>query len=1689
MSESAPKDKEKKSKDKEKSKEKSKEKTADKEKKEKKDKKSAEAADAGSPSKEKKEKKDRHGTTEGTSEATGESKDVRVAGSTKYNRHKKKVEKEGKTKTTILWVPEGRLPTDKDVVFQELKEEGGSGVIFVNLADPNNRVWQLPDIAAGTTGSTKTMEASSQVALEKKKFPERKEWKDETAKKDVVKRAKQALTGFLKTNDLTKDEYTIMSGNLAREYMSIFRKVDSEGEKWLSDTAAAQVQEYIARKKEAAAAAVAQEMRTQSLVGKVVEEEGPLPAAPLTTKQIPISPLMTKAFFLKDPYYYRRINVRNSRRTARECQLEDTTFLRPGAGIIKVLCAVPVKLGPSADKSSVAAIVRDWVGAFCMMFIDQEEFVVTSAFPLLEYVEFPMTGYNKLPVLLDDIPLVMTFPNQDAATYFHDSIKIAFCAMYGQGKDDTRIVHMRAYSLEFSSSEISFYPGGTVPDANVVSKKILSQTDRDGAFMDADFFQLRLCMRAPEGRDHVLRAWIRSVDEGTVFKAKSPAMLNNHLRVIEEAIRAPAVHEDSTLAASIIAHLSLLRTDQPETIKNRIEALRTSYRIITPLMEQWKPRSEMPDLPLPECFLPVAGSDAEMHDEVTTAARRRQYGITQVPPGIYLTMLCYCGNSVLCDSVGNLFSEVIVPQPTTVELELFTPACSDFRWILSFGGANENWVGEIAAWKEVYNNAGRQTFRARFLHAAQRLLEAQHFPTLGYVFDAPVAQLPVSCCHVLCVLRIDSKDKVPTNAGEWRAMEEFESQTYLQSLMASHSSRMQFLPSSYYNCVRFVKAAVDYRNSLDFRKEGGFYLGHLVFSQDADGCEVLVPESNRHLVPLTRICSEMPTLEQWRWIQSLNERKRRTRSFGLDTTSPVNEYSTFEQRFGAAVGELENAIGLRIECFYDMEMFVLDELQQLRAVFAVSMIPQTTVVHPQSKRLVPAVPRGTVPMVWKHTDVVEDAYFRLYWPRLFPYLAEERSTSFARAYSTAQPFTLDEAFRLQQPGSLLSYATIDKCIFMISFLRPVCTWVATDERDIVQRYGGQEDDVAAMSVEQAVETATANYSSAQDSTVQTIKSILLESAMKTNLIWSQTRATIQELEENITKGYAERLVSAAPKPPPKKKTRTFDELFGDEEVDDEDGPREATVYELPCSLEELVFKDLSAENANKYFLMQELVQDVVDVAAVDCVDVGEVREVGAIITDMISVIESTDELIDGAALLALKQDTEEAAWQERHDFQRRWLDVFKRDSDSQVLEGAGAGRPGDATRGVSTNAKMDIIEEDEELDNPMCQPLFYDGSTHMISSFNDGVRVCLAKAANSAFQLQQLQRVAASAIEGLELIQCIQEYSACATRRATLLGSDASPITAAPAAPLGPTPQPADSGMPAVVIVSKEFVEFPIVVVDPLRCLVLHGVTGKVRFPTIATASMEVLAAHLRTTDISVPQTLLQFQFDANTCERLLEMSLQMKAPLLALRFATLLFGTPSGPSHFFSGSAALQLRTLVQDGFMFEYGIKDWLHMEVLGGDPIAAAMDVLWWIRFLKEATADAQGTERKDAFGDHEGSWKQVYAETRVRVFLSFGVHALSKDEATLWAQSIGRYVEYLSLRDSSVSDAEIEVLVNCCPNIKSLDVSYTSITSHSIELIVHHLLTLVECSIAGCDVSLQDQDALRRHCTENRRRVAQ
>eukprot|EP00658_Telonema_sp_P-2_P025899 TRINITY_DN20440_c0_g1_i1.p1 TRINITY_DN20440_c0_g1~~TRINITY_DN20440_c0_g1_i1.p1 ORF type:complete len:304 (+),score=61.67 TRINITY_DN20440_c0_g1_i1:266-1177(+) len=287
-----------------------------------------------------------------------------------------------------------------------------------------------------------------------------------------------------------------------------------------------------------------------------------------------------------------------------------------------------------------------------------------------------------------------------------------------------------------------------------------------------------------------------------------------------------------------------------------------------------------------------------------------------------------------------------------------------------------------------------------------------------------------------------------------------------------------------------------------------------------------------------------------------------------------------------------------------------------------------------------------------------------------------------------------------------------------------------------------------------------------------------------------------------------------------------------------------------------------------------------------------------------------------------------------------------------------------------------------------------------------------------------------------------------------------------------------------IILVSKEFDEFIVPGSQPLRSLLLADVNGKIRFPSVTSSVLEVVSSYLRCNDFTLPTALRRLELTVEKAEAVMDVAVQFKAPMLALRIASILFASRSG-AEYFSAPAVAQMQRMFTDSFMFEYPVKDWLAIETLGGDTVAAAMDVMWFIRFSKEALQEMEA--HNNNFPDHEGSWKQLFAETRVRAFLCSGVQAVTQEEVVLWTTSLGRYVEYISFRNQRISDAEVEVLAQCCPNLRSLDLASTNISNQTVKILLEHCKRIVECSVTGTTLGGREVDALRRHCAENKQKM--
>ncbi|KEG10495.1 putative leucine-rich repeat protein [Trypanosoma grayi] len=1593
--------------------------------------------------------------------------------------------------TVAVWTQEGK-PTDEG--WAEVTLESGD-VVYMQWGSPSITRWQLPD----------PPRVQNPTTVAERSFDIKKDWAEQQ-RKLVRTAAAKALDDCVfsrgEEKSMPEAERAQMVQNIANEYMvaSGANGYDESSDKWLRRAAGTEVDTLLAARRMTKTAGWALQQQPATLVlqaklglvGYVSREVDGSAAATTATEPLqdeeellaPESPFLPCARFLRDPYYASLLGSPCARRGCNEPRLEATTFAVPGSGEVRVLCAVTAYEGFEGPQTHLYAVARDWTGAFCLFvlepFHDAVEATVLSAYPLLDSIELSPVSNQRVDFRVDGTSFVASFKDKQHTQWFHDALKAAMASMYGEGNDSERIVKMRAYSVEFAAH----YTHDRSTNLLGVLHAILSETEHVGAMMDDNFAQLRICLRTPQGRDQVSQRWLDSSAKLlTAGAAACPAAVANHLRMMEELMKCPTPHMDGHISGCLQDRLKTMGRELPECTAKcaRLSVLLGSTEAV---MLKWASRYETPDVPFEPCFQPLPHSQAAEYEGALFAKRRVRTAAYRHSPGIYLAVLCFCGDKLLTDKSGRLIAEVIQPEPTRAELLQLTADCEDYRWLLRLGGADENWAEEkLQEWAAVYEERGTESFKGRFIRAASRLRDTKTFPTLGCIFDTPILQEEAGSAFVLTVCEVKSEDMIVPSVGIWRDVGDVERVAYTQSLMCPESARVVSLSSRYRNCVRYVDAAAQYRASLTERLAPGFYLGFFLSSVSAEGMTMLVPECNRNLPPLVKVSSEPPSLQQWRWLQSLNYRQQTLQTFGLpapeDLSTPLDEDAPFESKVGHAVAALEAAVGLRVQQFYDLELFALDEEQSIYAFFAVAYYPPP--LPPLGASATAEAPKGLVPMTFKLVRVVDDHHQRRYWHRVYDCLADETDLAYRNLCVRTQPFTSDEVMRLNPANEAMLYAVdLDRYALLLSWARTLAIWVETDGLTLVQKYAERllertagttttmttetKKHSSIPSIEEVVDIAVSNQAAAMDPNLFAMKSLMLQLKTGGKGEWVSILQRLQDIDDTMTEGYAGRVALStrtdnAPIP-----LRSFDE------VPVEDGlcaARPPTVYELPCSLMEFVS---GGDNvAEAHLFAREIVDDIIDVAVTG----GEVAALGRVVEMMVTCVETAEDMTDGVVLERLRADAEEAAWAERQAFLQEW--------------------------GELCNAQRRPSSFDDALDAAVeaPEPLFSAGSQQRVLSASDGVRVCLARAAEDADRLQELLRVANSALHSLELVQCLREYNDTLQKREQALFGQRSKNDGDKSHHrnhhLHNMNNTNDKGVEGVLsvdstavvtrprlvtLVSREQREIPLYALDPFRCLKLHGDRIRVPFLEFGYTELRVLGDHMNAPEEEVAAQLRDLDPPADKQKRMLHMALELQAPLLALRLFPLVYCRATGR---FGDEAASAVREVVRaNDFFLRYGVRDWLQLETLGGPAIASGMDVLWWLRYQREAGDGAE------LYSSYSGAWKQVYAETRVRLLLSRGASRVSEAEASLWFEGLGRHVAFISFKGQThVADAEVAMLAAACPLLQSLDLSGTAVMDESVRLLDTRCKCLVECSVAGSRVSREAAARLSDICMRNAR----
>ncbi|KAJ9470700.1 putative leucine-rich repeat protein [Diplonema papillatum] len=1691
-------------------------------------------------------------------------KDMQQVGLSVYIRKKiKQEDKEGGSKTKTFWILEGKTYEDREYVWEERRAREGH-IQYRNAATgKSTRV--LPDVGATQSALGPGAGGIAQITPKRLKQDPRPGWVQEQ-KSAIQAFIKKKLARAVREGALTPDAQKVLVKNVTDAYMSQNDPFEGDAvpdavDPVLTTEAAEALDAWLKEKGEATEQLKsAIDYTDLAFVDKPLpDEEAVLPDKPDREPQAPVSPYLPRATFLRDAFYYMRVDYENPRRSALEEELEAKLFFNPSMGQVKVLGAIQGWVchpaDPKQNQESIIAVVRDWVGAYCIAYVQPPtplapDYTITGIHPVNEHVEVgkllgKQAGSDILRgiVIIDDQRHVLGVRSNEDHRYLDLCLKLAMCSMFGQGQDDDRINRMRAHAVEFAWGHLT-----PVPAESALSKLslLMSGTEEELAAggdvarqTDSLVHDIRLFMLGTENRDLVLQKWVAGVQRN---KNVSAEQILRQLRVIEEAIRYPAPTNDPFTPEAVLAQLSQLQLElsrietQMESIPWNLHPSRliALWKGMVEAMRGFESREVIPDVPHEKCCDAAPHSEAAAIQRRHLEERRANYAQDQLPSGVYLSCLVYCGDQILSDGHSNLPCELVKEVLSDSISKSFTRESEDFKWIARIG-VDVEWAEIIQTYSQVFDNSGTARFRAAFLEAAKRLQAQMGREDLGIVFDTLVRQDEVQCIHVVTILRVAQKSDIPLHTPVhvgwgWRPAADIEYNTYLKSFEIEASARVAFFPSGYNNCKRWVHAAMQFRESLDQQLLPGVYLAYFGALPSSSGFKVMVSETHRYMVPLAKVQDAFPTLEEWRWVQCLIEKKRRVGSFewttigeGVtpDMTRPV-DLPTFRHRFLRAILELQETIGREVAHIYDRELIPFNESGTVKII----AVGERLLDQPPPHR----PPPGTTPVCFKDWELTEALYFQMSWPTIWRNFLEATTAADAGQLRVCQPFAADEMLRLDQQGALAYSLEVQSMLLPLRWLWTLWCWATSGYQTIVQECEGKVDKTVVRGIEESVETAVANHASQQDINYLTMKSIATEVSRDPG--WDAVYVKLREIMRTMKNGYSHRVQQVPPKGDPTPYERTWDELYPDEGSDD-DVDRPPTIYQMECTLEELIERDGtdSGGGPSTYFAMQNIVLDVVELALIESVDAAIIRVSGQAVNDMVTLLEWTDALVNDAVVLAMKENAVQATMNENKLFKGVWHDIFNDDA-----------RDNEPDQDYLADMSDDEWGDDHE------EPMYHQGTPTMISSPEAGVRVCMAKAMNSVHVCEELLKVISSAQEVAELTDCITGYDTAvakqveiikscivpaggggpaarhpdasmqppaaphsAARRPSLSAAAATPehgltriegavrddgnpagysfagadaATPLPQPSPGPRPHPtpraftsvsrsefADAGPHDLVMVSSDYREFPTNYADLSRCAALQNAKGKIRFPAVSAALLSIVAEFLTMNDGQVPTFLQSLEGRLQAADippaDMFGLAIQLKSPLLLSALSGLVYGRTAGPNaaqHAFTQDTAGQLWNAIE-GTMLAFSIRDWIHWESHGGPAVAAALDVCWWGRTLHEA---APG-DAVSPFADHLGAWRQVYAESRVRAFLTRGLSTLPSEEISLWNSAFGALVEYISLKDSPVSDPEVEVLTMCCPHLKSVDLSLTDVTDTAVEYLVGRCHSLADINVDGTRIS--------------------
>ncbi|KAL0227910.1 hypothetical protein RCL1_004053 [Eukaryota sp. TZLM3-RCL] len=1397
--------------------------------------------------------------------------------------------------------------------------------------------------------------------------------------------------------------------------------------------------------------------------------------------------------------------------TEAENIIEDNLFSSKGSGFISVIWSTRGNYynhSKRKKEEKILALVRYYTGTFVLFVINPSgwrgsKFAISDAIPITDYPTFSRSLLRKPK---DEEHLVVSIE----VSVFKIEIELSCLSFYSlsacfnvvcQEMFSSEAWKHRVYSVQWSAPFVVDVDCDHVLDC---FRKLVTVKNSQSSTEELIFDILRglLC---PSTRKALLSA-VLSILSTPSSPSSTTNFIQYPLLILKGFLKVPNGDVDEVKAI-----LSLLENnDGLSWSGSKLNVISSLIIDFSGLLQSLPlpDRRTHPDTPIPPSLPPTLYSPRKLRTDSVSDQNARRSELGQFMSGNSLILMSLIltpdNQSILIDSELNLPNHQITsPIPSD-----FTSFHSEFSRLLSFGSS-------IPLYQSPPIKNDPFPLRLKISEAFVSLKNSLSGLELGYVYDQVINLDSIGSKAIVTISTLSSNE-IPIELTERYhliSFSDFEHDFYQKYLMLEPRTRLSTISDHPFTGSRYLSMIRQWRSNNDSIKPG-FYLGAVRIISDLDGLSILTDSISRDCIPLVKISSTLPTPPQEAWLRTITPKLKQgiplcPHSSTIDLLSASVEL-TFEQLFVVAINEMKSKLNLNdLGDLYDWELIPLDPKSQSKMIVFVSVGSSDDVFSSD--------------FFYCPIDSFEVRNFRSnFYNQTAPLFRKSDSLLLEEAIYRLQSSSISDISDLSNRTDFLDRIqdeTIDleRLFSIFRWYTRIVTWVIEGSKpasSLLSRSSGlSTTDLGVKTLELVVresERFIEQFNMIVGQKNDCFDSIL--SAIK--VLWSryddEDAALVEYGDKNGGKLVGNNSGSGNSFQPNLKPKSEIRESFP--------GP---LPLESSFSFEDLAF-NLHFELSN-HDIVDCLVEEIVESALVEAIDVPLLLEIENVVFDCIDLIDFVDGLVELAAIDVLEYQSKNDLFSAQEKFRQEIMSLFNQplpDYEPQSF----SGQNHDIITLLSTPYTPFIKDHIKYFIDTFSHSQLFFENLDVLHNLEDDIRLLdsamiLAVSPNQKRKEGQNQNFDDDVMSSSPFVSVsIPELLISSTVKAPV-GPPSYPL-ATPRSPPStqskiqskkssrvkqslPLSSPAKKSLSDLRQLNKVYQRQPTITprVDPLNTPlqtpgspIQSNLIDEVVFlieneeycvPRSLLTRCRALSSEDKFVSFSeISAEIFNFVLEFLTDESIVETdpfsnhSVDVNLSSLDVLIAAELLQIPKlfiyCFNSFYSNSGKLKESIqIVLSSFIASLSISELISLEVSSGLLI---FDLLWFGKCVEEfpeivgVSKNSPVDQIISAFLIEQGEWSYTFASFRVISGIKNQLTLFDSNEVSLWRECLGERVFSLNLSKMiDLNDDVITFVTSFCPNLLYLNVSNTRISDNGLKEIVRNCDLLKEISLGNTRIS--------------------